>query len=50
LVQGDHILPADGSKGGGGIAGNGPIIVPNGNGTSTVINPNGSVSTIPTPK
>jgi hypothetical protein len=29
---------------------NGPIIVPNGNGTSTVIAPNGTVTTIPTPK
>jgi hypothetical protein len=28
---------------------NGPIIVPNGNGTSTVIAPNGAVTTIPTP-
>ena len=28
----------------------GPIIVPNGNGTSTVISPNGTVTTIPTPK
>lgn len=32
-----------------GPAGNGAIIVPNGNGTSTVIAPNGSVTTIPTP-
>ena len=30
--------------------GNGPIVVPNGNGTSTVISPSGAVSTIPTPK
>ncbi len=30
--------------------GPGAIIVPNGNGTSTVINPNGSVQTIPTPR
>ncbi len=28
----------------------GSIMVPNGNGTSTVINPNGSVQTIPTPR
>jgi hypothetical protein len=28
---------------------NGSIIVPNGNGTSTVIGPNGSVTTVPTP-
>jgi hypothetical protein len=26
------------------------IIVPNGNGTSTVIGPNGSVQTVPTPQ
>jgi hypothetical protein len=31
-------------------AGTGPIIVPNGNGTSTVISPSGAVTTIPTPK
>ena len=30
--------------------GSGNIIIPNGNGTSTVIGPNGSVSTIPTPR
>lgn len=30
--------------------GSAPIVVPNGNGTSTVISPNGQVSTIPTPK
>ncbi len=30
--------------------GPGAIIVPNGNGTSTIINPNGSVQTIPTPR
>jgi hypothetical protein len=34
----------------GDTAGNGPIIVPNGNGTSTVISANGAVTTIPTPK
>jgi hypothetical protein len=28
----------------------GAIMVPNGNGTSTVINPDGSVQTIPTPR
>ncbi len=32
-----------------GPANNGSIVVPNGNGTSTVIGPNGTVSTIPTP-
>jgi hypothetical protein len=26
------------------------IVVPNGNGTSTVIHPNGTVETVPTPK
>jgi hypothetical protein len=31
-------------------AGNGAIVVPNGNGTSTVISPTGKISTIPTPK
>jgi len=31
-------------------AGNGAIIVPNGNGTSTVISPNGAITTVPTPK
>ena len=31
-------------------AGPGAIIVPNGNGTSTIINPNGTVQTIPTPR
>lgn len=31
-------------------AGPGAIIVPNGNGTSTIINPNGSVQTVPTPR
>jgi hypothetical protein len=30
--------------------GPGAIVVPNGNGTSTVINPDGSVQTIPTPR
>ena len=30
--------------------GPGAIIVPNGNGTSTIINPNGSVQTVPTPR
>ena len=30
--------------------GSGNIVIPNGNGTSTVIGPNGSVSTIPTPR
>ena len=30
--------------------GPGAIMVPNGNGTSTIINPNGSVQTIPTPR
>ena len=29
---------------------NGSIVVPNGNGTSTVIAPDGSISTVPTPK
>ncbi len=29
---------------------NGSIVVPNGNGTSTVIGPDGSITTIPTPK
>jgi hypothetical protein len=48
-VQYDSTLPLHSSQGSG-INSNGPIIVPNGNGTSTVINPNGSVSTIPTPK
>lgn len=33
-----------------GPAGPGSIMVPNGNGTSTVINPNGTVQTIPTPR
>ena len=28
----------------------GAIIIPNGNGTSTVINPNGSIQTVPTPR
>jgi hypothetical protein len=32
-----------------GQSGNGNIIVPNGNGTSTVISPTGTVTTIPTP-
>jgi hypothetical protein len=50
LIQGDHFSPQAGGSGNTGIAGNGPIVVPNGNGTSTVINPNGSVTTIPTPK
>jgi hypothetical protein len=53
LITGDqtyHGLGTMGGPAGTGIAGNGPIVVPNGNGTSTVINPNGSVSTIPTPK
>jgi len=31
-------------------AGDGAIMVPNGNGTSTVIAPNGAISTVPTPK
>ena len=31
-------------------SGPGAIIVPNGNGTSTIINPNGSVQTVPTPR
>ena len=31
-------------------SGPGAIVVPNGNGTSTVINPNGSIQTIPTPR
>jgi len=31
-------------------AGNGAILVPNGNGTSTLISPNGAISTVPTPK
>lgn len=40
---------------GGGAAGGGsddgqPVIVPNGDGTSTVIRPDGSIQTIPTPK
>ena len=30
--------------------GPGAIMVPNGNGTSTIINPNGSVQTVPTPR
>jgi hypothetical protein len=30
--------------------GGGSIVVPNGNGTSTVIGPDGSISTVPTPK
>jgi len=56
LITGDQTYHGLGGMGSGpattgsGIAGNGPIVVPNGNGTSTVINPNGSVSTIPTPK
>jgi hypothetical protein len=29
---------------------NGAIVVPNGNGTSTIINPDGSILTVPTPK
>jgi len=29
---------------------NGSIVVPNGNGTSTIIGPDGSISTVPTPK
>jgi hypothetical protein len=29
---------------------NGAIVVPNGNGTSTIINPDGSITTVPTPK
>jgi hypothetical protein len=29
---------------------NAPVIVPNGNGTSTVIHPDGKIETIPTPK
>jgi hypothetical protein len=33
-----------------GAGANGNIIVPNGNGTSTVISPTGQVTTIPTPK
>jgi hypothetical protein len=40
--------PASGAADGG-TTSNGSIIVPNGNGTSTVIGPNGTVSTIPTP-
>jgi hypothetical protein len=32
-----------------GPAGNGNIVVPNGNGTSTVISPSGAVTTVPTP-
>ncbi len=32
------------------VPGSGNIVIPNGNGTSTVIGPNGSVSTIPTPR
>ena len=55
LITGDQTYHQLGTMGGPanagtGIAGGGPIVVPNGNGTSTVINPNGSVSTIPTPK
>jgi hypothetical protein len=34
----------------GGAAASGNIVVPNGNGTSTVISPTGQVTTIPTPK
>lgn len=30
--------------------GNGAIMVPNGNGTSTLIQPNGAITTVPTPK
>jgi hypothetical protein len=33
-----------------GVPDNGNIVVPNGNGTSTVISPTGQVTTIPTPK
>ena len=31
-------------------SGPGAIVVPNGNGTSTVINPDGRIQTIPTPR
>jgi hypothetical protein len=40
---------APGADSTGGTTSNGSIVVPNGNGTSTVIGPNGTVSTIPTP-
>jgi hypothetical protein len=44
------ISPDQAYKAPAGAAANGNIIVPNGNGTSTVISPTGQVSTIPTPK
>lgn len=46
------VMPIQGEQGykPSGSAGNGNIVVPNGNGTSTVISPSGQVTTIPTPK
>jgi hypothetical protein len=44
-IQGDQGYKAPPSS-----AAGGNIVVPNGNGTSTVISPNGTVTTIPTPK
>jgi hypothetical protein len=40
--------PGTGPAGGAGR--NGAIVVPNGNGTSTIITPDGSITTVPTPK
>lgn len=48
--RGTAILPVPQLPAGTDTTGNQPIIVPNGNGTSTVISPNGTVSTITTPK
>jgi hypothetical protein len=53
-TTGGHDVPIQGDQGyktpAGGSAPGGNIVVPNGNGTSTVISPTGQVSTIPTPK
>ncbi len=48
--HGVYVPPSSALEIGNTASSNGPIIVPNGNGTSTVISPSGAVSTIPTPK
>jgi hypothetical protein len=48
--HGVYVPPSSALEIGNTSTGNAPIIVPNGNGTSTVISPSGAVSTIPTPK
>ena len=44
LVHGAGVAPRTGQSGGS------TLVVPNGNGTSTIIHPDGSVETVPTPK